>query len=105
MTRDDKGMIWFNANNGRGGLSRVDPKIERIDIFMPPQGMSPTGGATTVDHDGKGMIWSSAPDGALRFDPVTETFTEYKSLTYKTANGTGVTYGTLPTRSADGWVW
>ena len=36
---------------------------------LPPEGMSPTGGATTVDYDGKGKIWSSAPDGALRFDP------------------------------------
>ena len=42
--------------------------------------MSPTGGATTVDFDGKGKIWVSAPDGALRFDPATETFTEFKSL-------------------------
>ena len=36
---------------------------------MPPTGMSPTGGATTVDYDGKGRIWASAPDGALMFDP------------------------------------
>ena len=46
--------------------------------------MSPTGGATTVDYDGKGRIWASAPDGALRFDPTTQTFTEFKSITYKT---------------------
>ena len=103
MTRDDKGIIWFNVNNGRGGLGRLDPKSERIDIYMPPQGMSPTGGATTVDHDGKGKIWSSAPDGALRFDPETETFTEFKSVTYKTANGTGVTYGAAGDRDSNGW--
>ena len=103
MTRDDKGIIWFNANNGRGGLGRLDPKTERIDVYMPPQGMSPTGGATTVDHDGKGKIWSSAPDGALRFDPATEKFTEFKSVTYKTANGTGVTYGMAADRDGNGW--
>jgi streptogramin lyase len=103
MTRDEKGIIWFNANNGRGGLGRLDPKSERIDIYMPPQGMSPTGGATTVDYDGKGKIWSSAPDGALRFDPETETFTEFKSVTYKTANGTGVTYGAAGDRDGNGW--
>ena len=84
MTRDEKGIIWFNVNNGRGGLGRLDPKTERIDVYLPPQGMSPTGGATTVDYDGKGRIWASAPDGALRFDPETETFTEFKSVTYKT---------------------
>jgi streptogramin lyase len=103
MTRDEKGIIWFNVNNGRGGLGRLDPKTERIDVYMPPQGMSPTGGATTVDYDGKGKIWSSAPDGALRFDPETETFTEFKSLTYKTPNGTGVTYGAAGDRNGNGW--
>ncbi len=103
MTRDDKGIIWFNVNNGRGGLGRLDPRSERIDVYLPPAGMSPTGGATTVDYDGKGKIWSSAPDGALRFDPESETFTEFKSLTYKTANGTGVTYGAAGDRDGNGW--
>ena len=103
MTRDEQGIIWFNVNNGRGGIGRLDPKTERIDVYMPPQGMSPTGGATTVDHDGKGKIWSSAPDGALRFDPDSETFVEYKSITYKTPNGTGVTYGMAADRDGNGW--
>src|SRR5271166_3194198 len=103
MTRDEKGIIWFNVNNGRGGLGRLDPKAERIDVYMPPQGMSPTGGATTVDYDGKGKIWASAPDGALRFDPETETFTEFKSVTYKTPNGTGVTYGAAADRDGNGY--
>ena len=56
MTRDEKGIIWFNVNPGRGGIGRIDPKTERIDVFIPPPGMSPTGGATTVDYDGKGRI-------------------------------------------------
>src|SRR5262249_17510193 len=103
MTRDPNGIIWFNVNNGRGGLGRLDPQSERIHVYMPPQGMSPTGGATTVDYDGKGRIWSSAPDGALRFDPATETFTEFKSITYKTPNGTGVTYGAAGDRDGNGW--
>jgi streptogramin lyase len=103
MTRDPKGTIWFNVNNGRGGIGRLDPKTERIDVYLPPQGMSPTGGATTVDYDGKGRIWSSSPDGALRFDPGTEAFTEFKSITYKTPNGTGVTYGAAADRDGNGW--
>src|SRR6516165_976790 len=103
MTRDPNGIIWFNVNNGRGGLGRLDPRTERIDVYMPPPGMSPTGGATTVDYDGKGKIWASAPDGALRFDPETETFTEFKSVTYKTPNGTGVTYGAAGDRNGNGW--
>jgi streptogramin lyase len=103
MTRDPKGIIWFNANNGRGGLGRLDPKTERIDVYMPPQGMSPTGGATTVDYDGKGKIWSWGPGGAMRFDPETETFTEFKSITFKTPNGTGITYGMAADRDGNGW--
>ena len=103
MTRDPAGILWFNVNPGRGGIGRMDPKTERLDVFIPPTGMSPTGGATTVDYDGKGKIWSSSPDGALRFDPDTRQFTEYKSMTYKTPNGTGVTYGAAADRDGNGW--
>ena len=79
------------------------PRPRRLDVFIPPTGMSPTGGATTVDYDGKGKIWSSSPDGALRFDPDTGQFTEFKSITYKTPNGTGVTYGAAADRDGNGW--
>jgi streptogramin lyase len=103
MTRDPKGILWFNANPGRGGLARLDPRTEKIDVFLPPPNMSPTGGATTVDWDGKGKIWVSSPDGALRFDPDTQEFTEFKSATYKTANGTGITYGVCADRDGNGW--
>jgi streptogramin lyase len=103
MTRDPNGIIWFNVNNGRGGLGRLDPVTQEIKVYLPPNGMTQTGGATTVDYDGKGDIWASAPDGALRFDPVEEKFTEYKSKTYKTPNGTGVTYGTAADRDGNGY--
>jgi virginiamycin B lyase len=103
MTRTPDGTIWFNVNPGRGGIARLDPKTEKIDVFTPPEGMSPTGGAVTLDYDGKGRIWVSAPDGALRFDPGTQTFTEYKSPTYKTPNGTGTTYGAAADRNGNGY--
>lgn len=103
MTRDPNGILWFNVNPGKGGLGRLDPKTEKIEVYIPPQGMSPTGGATTVDYDGKGFIWASSPVGALRFDPKTETFTEFKSVTYKTDHGTGVTYGLAADRDGHGY--
>jgi streptogramin lyase len=107
MTRTPDGVIWFNINPGRGGLGRLDPRLdpngEKIEVFIPPQGMSPTGGATTVDYDGKGKIWVSAPDGVLRFDPATRQWTEYKTPTYKTPNGTGVTYGAAGDRAGNGY--
>jgi virginiamycin B lyase len=103
MTRDPNGILWFNINNGRGGIGRLDPAAQKIAIYLPPNGMTQTGGAATVDYDGKGNIWSSAPDGALRFDPSAEKFTEFKSITYKTANGTGITYGTAADRDGNGY--
>ena len=103
MTRDPSGIIWFNVNTGRGGLGKLEPRSGKIDVYIPPTGMSPTGGATTVDWDGKGKIWSSSPDGALLFDPESETFTEFKSVTAKTPNGNGVTYGAAGDRDGNGW--
>jgi streptogramin lyase len=104
MTRDPDGTIWFNVNPGKGGLARIDPRTDKIEVFIPPQGMAPTGGATTVDYDGRGMIWVSSPTGALRFDPATEKFTEYKSPTAKSATGgVGLTYGVAADRDGNGY--
>ena len=107
MTRDPNGILWFNtgptAPGGKGGLARVDPKTEKIEIFTPGDGMMGTGGAVTVDYDGKGNIWASAAEGALRFDPKAEKFTEYKSVTFKTPNGNGTTYGAAADRDGNGW--
>src|SRR5437867_6962888 len=66
--------------------------------------MSPVGGAVTMDVDGNGMIWASAPDGAIRFNPTTKEFTGFKSLTpYNNPKGTGMTYGTAGDRLGNGW--
>ena len=104
MTRDPKGLLWFNVNTGRGSLGRLDPQTERIDVFVPPQGMSATGGATTLDFDGQGQIWVTSDDGALRFDPAAEKFTEFKSVSFKMPNGTvGRSYGLAADRDGNGW--
>jgi virginiamycin B lyase len=105
MTRDPSGTLWFNIGPtivpGQAGLARVDPKTEKIEVFVPPKPMSPTGGATTVDWSPDGHIWASSPDGGLRFDPQTKEFTEFKSLTFKTPNGTGTTYGMAADRDGN----
>ncbi len=104
MTRTPDGTIWFNVNPSKGGLARIDTKTDKIEVFIPPEGMAPTGGATTVDYDGRGMIWVSSPIGALRFDPTTEKFTEYKSPTPKSATGgNGLTYGVAADRDGNGY--
>jgi streptogramin lyase len=107
LTRDPNGIFWFNTSPtlqpNHGGLGRLDPKTDTIDVFLPPADMSGTGGAPTVDWDGTGKIWVSAPDGALRFDPQTKEFTGFKSVTLKTQNGNGTTYGTAGDRDGNGW--
>jgi streptogramin lyase len=107
MTRDPSGTLWFNVGAtivpGQAGLARIDPKTEKIEVFVPPKPMSPTGGATTVDWAPNGTIWASSPDGGLRFDPATKEFTEFKSLTFKTPNGLGTTYGMAADKDGNGW--
>jgi streptogramin lyase len=105
IIRDPQGIIWLNVGPTllprHGGLGRIDPKTQKLDIFVPPADMSGTGGS--LDFDGKGKIWISAPDGAFQFDPDIHQFTEFKSLTYKTPNGTGTTYGVAADRNGNGW--
>jgi len=104
IVRDGNGILWFNANTGRGSLGRVDPRTEKIDVYVPPQTMSPTGGAVTIDVDPKNKVWVTSPDGALHFDPETEKFTEFKSVMYKAPTGAlGTTYGLAADRDGNGW--
>jgi streptogramin lyase len=103
LVRDGQGNFWFDVNTGRRGLGKLDPKTDKITVYQTPQNMSPLGGAVTMDVDGKGKIWASAPDGALRFDPETERFTDFKSINYKTSKGTGMTYGAAGDRDGNGW--
>jgi len=103
LARDQQGNFWFDVNPGRRSLGKLDPKTEKIDVYMTPPNMSPLGGAVTVDVDGKGKVWASAPDGAVRFDPETERFSDFKSQAYKTPRGTGMTYGAAGDRDGNGW--
>src|SRR5262245_34190950 len=103
LTRDNEGNFWFDIDTGRRGLGKMDPKTEKITVYQSPNNMSPLGGAVTLDVDGKGMVWASAPDGVLRFDPKEEKFTEFKSKAFKRANGTSNTYGAAGDRDGNGW--
>ncbi len=104
MTRDPEGNFWFDVNPGRRSLGKLDTKTQKITVYETPKDMSPLGGAVTMDVDGKGKIWASAPDGALRFDPVTQKFMAFKSLTpYDNPKGTNMTYGAAGDRDGNGW--
>src|SRR5689334_16732472 len=104
LTRDASGNFWFDVNPGRRALGKLDVKSEKITIYQTPADMSPVGGAVTLDVDGKGMIWASTPSGAVRFDPNTEQFTEFKSvIPSKNPKGSGQTYGAAGDRDGNGW--
>src|SRR5262245_22168467 len=104
LVRDRAGNLWFDVNPGRRGLGKLDTATEQFTIYQTPPEMAPLGGAVTVDVDGKGMVWASTPAGAVRFDPVSERFTEFRSrLAEKNARGSGATYGAAGDRDGNGW--
>jgi streptogramin lyase len=108
ITRDQRGILWFNVSagveSGPGRLARIDPVTEEIKVFTPPQGMTgPTTAAGTVDVDGKGKIWATTGPGAVRFDPETEKFTEFKSPVYENSDGIGSTYGLAADGDGNAW--
>jgi streptogramin lyase len=104
LVRDRAGNLWFDINPGRRALGKLDVATEKITIYQTPESMSPVGGAVTVDVDGKGMVWASTPAGAVRFDPATEKFTEFKSaIPERNPRGSGATYGAAGDRDGNGW--
>ena len=101
MTASD-GTIWFNVNlrapgqPGSEKLGMIHPKTKTLKVFTPPIGMR--GMTIHVDEDGQGNIWGDTATGAIRFDPDTHEFTEWKSLTQP-----GSTYGATGDRDGNGW--
>src|ERR1700751_252419 len=88
----------------KGGLAKVDPKTEKISVYMPPENMSHIDGPVTLDYDSLGGIWAGTPDGALRFDPATEKFAEFQSVPPQGPNGAeGATYGIAGDRDGNGY--
>jgi len=104
LVRDRAGNLWFDVNPGRRALGKLDVATEKFSIYQTPEGMAPLGGAVTIDIDGKGMVWASTPRGAVRFDPATEKFTEFKSaIPEQNAKGLAATYGAAGDRDGNGW--
>jgi virginiamycin B lyase len=104
LARDPAGNFWFDATPGKRTLAKLDPTTDKITVYPTPEGMSEVGGAVTVDIDGKGRVWASTPAGAVRFDPATEKYTEFKSLIpTQSAKGNGATYGTFADNDGNGF--
>ena len=104
LARDAQGNFWFDINPGRRSLGKLDVKTDRITVYPTPASMSPVGGAVTIDIDGQGRVWASTTEGAVRFDPATEKFTEFKSLIPgRGPRGSGATYGAFADREGNGF--
>lgn len=92
---DNKGIAWFNAD---GGLGKMDTKTEKLDWFNPPPTMARAGG--TLDVDAQGNVCVSTNEGAIRFDPTTNKFQEFKSVT---PGNEGRTYGVAVDSEGNCW--
>jgi virginiamycin B lyase len=104
ITRDQKGILWFNTRSnvsrGKGGLARLDPQTQKIEVSVPPGNMAGTQG--TLDIDNSGKVWVTTDSGALRYDPDTQAFIEFKSPT-QTPGGVSNTYGLAADRNGNAW--
>lgn len=93
---DAKGFAWFNAD---GGLGKINTKTEALEFFEPPKGMARVGGSLDLDVK-NGYVWMSSDKGALRFDPTTNTFQEFRSVTQRPGSQT---YGVAVDADGNGW--
>jgi streptogramin lyase len=103
IARDGQGNIYFDVNPGRRSLGKVTPSTGQVQVFLTPETMAPLGGAVTIDVDGKGMVWASAPTGVLRFNPQTAEFAEFKSTNPRRPYGFSGTYGAAGDRDGNGY--
>ncbi|OFV98517.1 MAG: hypothetical protein A3H28_09145 [Acidobacteria bacterium RIFCSPLOWO2_02_FULL_61_28] len=93
---DSKGNIWFN-NGTDGTIIKFDPATEKFQLFPKPQGGGWVGGHIEVDS--KGNVWTSANVGAVKLNPATGEYTDYKSIT----PGGGI-YGIAVDAEDNAWI-
>ena len=98
------GRVYFNASPRipylDGDLGIVDTRAQKVETVKPPDGMTRVSG--WLGYDAKGQIWTASgmmqpPTGALRFDPKTRSFTQFRSPTAT------MTYGITGDSDGNGW--
>ena len=80
LVEDQQGRLWFThkPNVGQGGaLVNFDPKTGQFQEFPLPSRLSPMG--QFVKLDSTRNIWYNYPDGAVKWDPKTGTYSPYRS--------------------------
>ena len=57
IVRDENGILWFNIRShvqrGHGGLAKLDPRTEKLDIYVPPTDDVGNGGYDRRRHEGQ----------------------------------------------------
>jgi ligand-binding sensor domain-containing protein/two-component sensor histidine kinase len=79
MIQDKKGFLWFLTGNG---LNRYDGYSFKTYTYDPSDSNSLTGGwFYSLEQDKDGLLWmNSESEGIYSFNPVTETFFNYRHL-------------------------
>ena len=97
IAKDRNGIIWFDG--GDGTLGRLDPEDGSVqDVHASAEhGRRPADDASTSMPSGRSG--ARPQGGANRFDPETETWTHFTSVTY-TRN---FVYGTAGDAEGNGW--
>jgi len=79
MVTDKTGNVWATDQTD-GTILEFEPKSETFHRFPKP-GIDRIGiSVTDMNIDSKGILWSSEPSGAMRLDPKTGVYTDYKSV-------------------------
>ena len=104
MTRDPNGIIWFNINNGRGGIGRLDPATQQDRSLSAAERHDARPAAPP-----RSITTAKAISGRRRRTARCASIRSRRNSpsssrsTYKTANGTGITYGTAADRDGNGY--
>jgi signal transduction histidine kinase len=68
------GTMWIGTEDG--GLHRLDPEVGVVAHYLVANGL-PSNAISGLVEDEHGRLWLSTSQGLSRFDPTTETFTDY----------------------------
>jgi streptogramin lyase len=94
---DPVGRVWA-TNQTTSTFLGFDPKTEKFLVFPKPESMNVPRPMILMDVDSGGILWASQPHGAMKLDPKTGEYTEFKSPTPG-----GMPYGAAVDANDNGW--